>query len=103
MLTNAIKHGSRRVPIVVERHWEGELRLEVRNPVDPVETVETDAADGLAETQPIAVQQVIAGQGVEGMRRRLESVGGRLDVRRRDAVDASTWTATAWVPLRRAG
>lgn len=86
MLTNAIKHGSRRTPIIVERHWEGELRLEVSNSVEPT----------AAGSTPV-------GQGVEGMRRRLESVGGRLDVRRRDEADASTWTATAWVPLRRAG
>ncbi len=97
MLTNAIKHGSRAAPIVVERHWEGELRLEVRNSVEP-----RSAAD-LEETQPIAPQHAIAGQGVEGMRRRLESIGGRLDVRRRDEAGASTYTATAWVPLRQAG
>jgi signal transduction histidine kinase len=103
MLTNAIKHGTRRTPIVVERHWEGELRLEVRNSVDPMGQV------GLDETQPISAQDGLDGhgahdgQGVDGMRRRLESVGGRLDVRRRDERDSSTWTATAWVPLRRAG
>jgi hypothetical protein len=34
------------------------------------------------------------------MRRRLESVGGRLDVRRRS--DPPTFTATAWVPIRAA-
>ena len=97
MLTNAIKHGSRTTPIVVERHWEGELRLEVRNGVDPLPGVE------LEETQPIAARPAPGGQGVEGMRRRLESVGGRLDVRRRDEAHASTYTATAWVPLRQAG
>jgi signal transduction histidine kinase len=96
MLTNAIKHGSRGAPIVVERHWEGELRLEVRNRVH------------LDETQPIAAQPTTGGpttggQGIGGMRRRLESVGGRLDVRRRDEPEASTFTATAWVPLRKVG
>ncbi len=97
MLTNAIKHGSRTTPIVVERHWEGELRLEVRNGVDAYPGVD------LEETQPIAARPAPGGQGVEGMRRRLESVGGRLDVRRRDEARASTYTATAWVPLRQAG
>ena len=97
MLTNAIKHGSRRTPIVVERHWEGELRLEVRNAVDPDNP---PPGHDLEETQPIAAA---GGQGVDGMRRRLESVGGRLDVRRRDDPGASSFTATAWLPLRRVG
>jgi hypothetical protein len=35
------------------------------------------------------------------MRRRLESVGGRLDVRRRETPEgARTFTVTAWVPVR---
>ena len=37
-------------------------------------------------------------RGSTGMRRRLEAVGGRLDVRRR--TDPPTFTATAWVPVR---
>ncbi|WP_193610506.1 histidine kinase [Nocardioides lijunqiniae] len=87
MLTNAIRHGRRDEPVFVERHWPdgswvGELRIEVRNVVDV-------AAD---ETPP--------GQGLEGMRRRLESVGGRLDVRRRAATEGETFTVTAWVPVR---
>lgn len=91
MLTNALKHGRRSEPVWVERHWEGELRIEVRNLIDapnwPVEP-----------TGPTA-----PGVGIEGMRRRVESVGGHLDVRRRDeADDGSTFTATAWVPLRTA-
>ncbi len=84
MLTNAIKHGRRDEPVFVERHWEGELRIEVRNMID------TDGED--AESSP--------GQGLEGMRRRLESVGGRLDVRRREESGGATFTATAWVPVR---
>jgi signal transduction histidine kinase len=82
MLTNAIKHGRRDSPVIVERHWDGELRIEVRNVI--------------GTTQPGA------GQGVEGMRRRLEAVGGRLDVRRRDEAHGPTFTATAWVPVRAA-
>ena len=86
MLTNAIKHGRRDQPVRVERHWEGDLRLEVSNMLD----------DASEETQPL--QAVPGGQGLDGMRRRLEAVGGRLDVRRR--VDPPTFTATAWVPVR---
>ncbi len=82
MLTNAIKHGRRDDPVFVERHWEGELRIEVRNVVEP----------GAEEAAP--------GHGLDGMRRRLESVGGRLDVRRRDEGGRATFTATAWIPVR---
>jgi signal transduction histidine kinase len=86
MLTNAIKHGQRDQPVRVERHWEGDLRIEVENAVDHASE----------ETQP--VQTLPGGQGLDGMRRRLQAVGGRLDVRRR--TDPATFTATAWVPLR---
>ncbi len=93
MLTNAIKHGRRDTPVQVERHWEGELRIEVRNAID------TAAGDEL--TQPIRARPPEpGGQGLDGMRRRLESVGGRLDVRRRDEAVGPTFTATAWVPVR---
>lgn len=97
MLTNAIKHGRRDRPVLVERHWEGDLRIEVQNAIDTT-------AD---ETRPLAVPVASdgpdsppapGGQGVDGMRRRLEAVGGRLDVRRR--TDPATFTATAWVPVR---
>ncbi len=98
MLTNAIKHGRRELPVLVERHWEGDLRIEVQNAV----------ATAFEETQPITVGAGPVehgpvdggGQGLVGMRRRLESVGGRLDVRRRN--DPPTFTATAWVPVRAA-
>jgi signal transduction histidine kinase len=84
MLTNAIKHGRRDEPVFVERHWEGELRIEVRNVID--------TEDEVAGSAP--------GQGLEGMRRRLEQAGGRLDVRRREEPSGATFTATAWVPVR---
>jgi signal transduction histidine kinase len=87
MLTNALKHGRRDEPVFVERHWEGELRIEVRNVVEPGDP----APDGQT-TEP--------GQGLDGMRRRLESVGGRLDVRRREEEGRATFTATAWIPVR---
>lgn len=96
MLTNALKHGSRHEPITVERHWEGDLRMEVRNAcADPNSTppLGTDDASGPATE----------GTGVESMQRRLQSVGGFLDVRRRAATDGSgrqTFTATAWMPLQ---
>jgi len=79
MLTNAIKHGRRDLPVQVERHWDDDLRIEVQNAV----------AEG---------PQTDDGQGLIGMRRRLDAVGGRLDVRRR--TDPPTFTATAWVPVR---
>lgn len=88
MLTNAVKHGRRDEPVFVERHWpddslSDDLRLEVRNAV----------ADAAGER----------GRGLDGMRQRLEAVGGRLDARRRDAEDGSgepaSFTVTAWLPL----
>jgi signal transduction histidine kinase len=85
MLTNAIRYGRRGEPVSVERHWEGELRIEVRNIIGAA------PEDGHEQ-----------GQGLNGMRRRLESVGGRLDVRRRDESSGATFTTTAWVPLRTA-
>ena len=93
MLTNAIKHGRRGHPVRVERHWpEGawaaDLRIEVRNVVGQVE-----------ETKPIEVGTHLGGQGLEGMRRRLEAVGGKLDVRQRAEPEGPTFTVTAWVPV----
>jgi signal transduction histidine kinase len=98
MLTNALKHGRRDAPVLVERHWpdgawQDELRIEVRN-VSPA----------LDETQPISLDQdgtaTGGGQGLDGMRRRLDSVGGRLDVRPRVEAEGPTFTVTAWVPVR---
>lgn len=85
MLTNAIKHGRRDQPVEVEQRWEDSLRIEVRNGVE-------DRSD---VTMPIATDHA-AGLGLEGMRRRLDSVGGRLDVRR----EGGRFVATAFVPLR---
>ncbi|WP_460828566.1 sensor histidine kinase [Nocardioides hungaricus] len=106
MLTNAIKHGRRDQPVRVERHWEGDLRIEVENAVDAPSPV---SAAGSEETQPLHGQGrpvptmpvAPGGQGLEGMRGRLEAVGGRLDVRRR--TDPPRFTATVWVPLRSRG
>ena len=46
MLTNAIKHGRRDEPVFVERHWEGELRIEVRNVVEPRHRASAGARPG---------------------------------------------------------
>lgn len=112
MLTNAIRHGSRDDPVLVERlwpdgAWAGELRIEVRN------SLATGGAEASTdETQPLTAlppdpgptsSPADDGRGLEGMRRRLEACGGRLDVRRRDGErpgDAATFTTTAWVPVR---
>lgn len=91
MLTNAIKHGRRDQPILAERHW----------PTQP--------AGGFADTMRIEVSNVAeaspqtdggAGRGLDGMRRRLESIGGHLDVRRREQPAGTTFTVTAWVPVQ---
>lgn len=99
MLTNAIRHGRPGTPVHVDRHWgegvdHGELRLEVQNLA-----AATAPAD---ETQPIGAVagDRPGGHGLPGMRRRLDGVGGRLDVRRRTGTDGTTWTVTAWVPTR---
>lgn len=89
MLTNAIRHGRRDRPIVAERHWPaaqpagGALRIEVSNMTQ----------DGGAGSPAGG-----AGRGLDGMRRRLESIGGHLEVRRDEA--ATSFTVTAWVPVR---
>ncbi|MFT4083888.1 MAG: histidine kinase [Nocardioides sp.] len=90
MLTNALKHGRRDRPVMVERDWNGyagDLRLEVTNLV-PV------AAD---QAQPMASQD-LPGHGLAGMRRRLDAVGGHLDVRRKASPEGTTFAATAWIP-----
>ena len=79
MLTNAIKHGRRGEPIAVTRHWQEFLLIRVENAVEPDRT-----------------QPGIAGQGLDGMRQRLEAVGGSLSVDRSD----STFVATARIPVR---
>jgi signal transduction histidine kinase len=96
MLTNALRHGSRGTAVYVERHWEGELRIEVRNTVD-AGTSEAPSDIATDDTQPVTAPST----GLEGMRRRVEAIGGRLDVRRRDDPESgSSFTATAWIPLR---
>lgn len=85
MLTNAVKYGRRDTPIMVERRWAAELRIEVSNVIG--------TRPGPGGTPPLG------GQGIEGMRRRLASVGGRFDIRHEEEPDG-TYTVTAWVPAR---
>jgi len=87
MLTNAIRHGSRDRPVEVELHWSDDLRIEVANHVGQGREESSDDAEA-------------GGQGLDGMRRRLDTAGGRLDLRRRETGDGETFTATAWVPVR---
>jgi signal transduction histidine kinase len=82
LLTNAIKHGRRDATITVVRDWHDELRLTVSNPVDELSLGED-------------------GNGLEGMRRRLESVGGSLEAAAVSA-DGTTFTARAVIPVRAA-
>jgi signal transduction histidine kinase len=97
MLTNALKHGRRGEPVHVARDWHGQLRIEVLNVVASPER-RTPAAAPTDDT--VAIGAVAPGRGLEGMRRRLESVGGRLDLRHQHRQGATTFTATAWVPIR---
>ncbi len=89
MATNAMKHGRRDRPITVERRWpdgtwEATLRISVSNAAAAAQ-----AADWTA------------GLGLTGMRQRVESVGGRLDVDRHEVAGEPRFTATAWIPVRR--
>ncbi|BCB73703.1 sensor histidine kinase [Phytohabitans flavus] len=89
MVTNAMKHGRRDRPITVERRWpdgdwEATLRISVSNAAAAAK-----AADWTA------------GQGLTGMRQRVESAGGRLDVDRHEVAGEPRFTATAWIPVWR--
>jgi signal transduction histidine kinase len=92
MLTNAIKHGRRDQPIVAERHWPA-----------------AQSAGGVADTLRIEVTNLTeasghdsagAGRGLDGMRHRLEAIGGHFDVRRREQPAGVSFTVTAFVPLQ---
>jgi signal transduction histidine kinase len=91
MLTNTLKHGRRDRPISVERTWSDDaLRIQVRNSI-----AESGAGAGVdgSSTGP-------QGVGLQGMRRRLAAVGGRLSV---DVGEVGPdlepeYTATAWIP-----
>ncbi|WP_306356055.1 MULTISPECIES: sensor histidine kinase [unclassified Nocardia] len=91
MLTNAMRHGSRATPVSVELHWTSEeLRIATTNSRTPGDAAQTSAD----------------GRGLEGMRRRVEAVGGRLDIRPRGdqhtgEPNTPRFTVIARVPLRR--
>lgn len=88
LLTNAIKHGRRDQPVLVERHWPARddagdaLMIVVRNLID------------------VSVEATGGGQGLVGIQRRLESVGGRFESHRREELHGPVFTATALVPVR---
>jgi signal transduction histidine kinase len=88
LLTNAIKHGRRDQAVLVERHWPDRagtgdaLMIVVRN---------------MADDSPEATG---GGQGLVGIQRRLESVGGRFEAHRRDEPHGPVFTAIALVPVR---
>lgn len=83
MLTNALRHGLRGAPVLVEQTWEDMLVLRTTNPVPPPRPGADDSAGA-------------EGTGLDGMRRRLASVGGTLAARR----DGTWFVVTAHVPLR---
>jgi signal transduction histidine kinase len=96
MVTNAMRHGRRDRPITVERRWpdgdrEPTLRISVSN---------VAAAEPAAEPAVQAPDRT-AGQGLTGMRQRVEAAGGRLHVDRREVAGEHRFTATAWIPVRR--
>lgn len=96
MLTNAIRHGRRDVPVVVDLAWSDELRIHVVNEVNGVApgTAVPAAHDG---APVLGAPEERGGRGLPGMRDRLTSVGGRLDV----TAGPASFIATAWMPVRR--
>lgn len=92
MLTNAIKHGCRGGTIDIERRWDRELRLAVVNAVPDDTTAATTSPPSPSDPP---------GLGLVGMRRRLESVGGRLEAGPGATTDGPvTWRCVAHLPLR---
>jgi len=79
MLTNALHHGRRDAALTVEQRWADGLMLRVSNPAE----IAADPGEG---------------QGLVGMRRRLASVGGTLDV-----TPGDPFVVAATLPLRREG
>jgi signal transduction histidine kinase len=93
MLTNAIRHGRRGTTVTVRRRWRERLQLEVTNAIADAPARTTEPGEDSAAPHP--------GRGVDGMRRRLESVGGHLETSRDEGASGpGTFTATAWIPLR---
>ena len=78
MVTNALRHGRRDTPVQVDRIWDDGLCLRVAN-----------GTDGGTPSP--------GGRGLAGMRDRLASVGGRLDVE----PGPDRFAVTARLPVRR--
>ena len=78
MVTNGLRHGRRDAPVQVDRIWDDGLCLRVAN-----------GTDGAAPSP--------GGRGLVGMRHRLASVGGRLDVE----PGPHRFAVTARLPVRR--
>lgn len=109
MLTNALKHGRRGEPVVVAREWGENLTLTVSNAADgwPASAGDEssdarDAADS-ADRAEAESRAGTVGLGVEGIRRRLEHVGGTFTLTAdppHPATDQTVCvTASAVVPL----
>ena len=93
MLTNAIKYGRRGEPVSVERHWEGELRIEVRNIIGTRARGRSPAGTG-AERD--------AAKARVGRRasRRTPSRGGRGRHLHHDSVGAASGGPVMSTPIR---
>lgn len=91
MLTNALKHGRTGGPVWVRQIWPPDsphaLVLEVHN---------------LIEARPTGPQTAGGGIGLESMRHRLESIGGRLTLDSIPTSEGVMYAATATLPLRAA-
>lgn len=79
MVTNVLKHGRTDKIVSIDYLWQGGLRVQVRNYV-----AETPGGGH--------------GSGIAGMRARLESVGGALEILRYDSNEGEIVSTTAWVP-----
>ena len=86
MLTNALKHGRRGAPVHVTQTWARDLHLDVTN------TMSDDLRDA-----DVSLDRT-GGLGLAGMRRRVESIGGRFEVSKENTSAAPTFRATAWIP-----
>lgn len=81
MITNVLKHGRGHGGVTIDYVWADDLRIQVRNYV--------------GDDRPMAGSC----SGIQGMRTRLESVGGSLDVVRCGSDEGEIVSATALVPF----
>lgn len=92
MLTNALRHGDRDAPVTVVQRWPGESS----GPGN--QWLELHVSNGIPAAGNTPPATSAGGRGVEGMRRRLEGVGGGLEVVPGPA--AGRFSVTARVPVR---